>query len=242
MFEKLKYGFLHIQKTAGSSFEEYLKEHFYLFVSHNRIEFSFEDPQFVNNLDNIEILSGHLRFYDFLMMRHDIKVITFLREPISRTISQYFNHKKWFELEGYDFPTVNSWQEFKDILLFSNSHHTKLYISDYDNSMTRSISGIGPSYATYKVNEYILELAKRNLDRMFFVGFKEHFNESVIKFFELTRPDVDIKKDIKLFNHQRMAITPNDYDPTEADLKVITSLNYYDLKLYEHALEKFSKF
>ena len=101
----LKLIFIHIPKTAGSTIFELLKRNF---DSHEIIKFNKHlfnvHPQkdraeiLLNVItSDTKVLHGHFTFQDLRLVIHnypDAKIITFIRKPVDRVISNYKFFKK----------------------------------------------------------------------------------------------------------------------------------------------------
>lgn len=99
------------------------------------------------------------------------RYMTFIREPIDRTLSVYYHCRK----EGHIEPSVT----LEDFL----SRLPDNPVWQTDNAQVRYLAGENGLIDTRphgEVDSAMLELAKQRLDSMFFVGLMERFDESVL--------------------------------------------------------------
>lgn len=186
-------GFLHIQKTAGTSFVKHVEDVFgdrvHHYCNYNTL-YGLQDQE---HRSDVDFFFGHLTFQEMFIFHESPKIITFLRDPVDRLFSQYHHHRAYFNpanphmaLATRDekiiadelFVQTSSFAEF-----CGNPKSKFTPFQDYDNALVRAISGVGRKARHGTVDDYILSIAKRNLDKMWFVGFFETFDESVAKFF-----------------------------------------------------------
>lgn len=88
--------FIHIPKTGGSSFEVYLSEKYKIALNTKSLFSSFTNTLMPNNLKNISLqhqtLNNIINNSTLLKIdMHNIKIISFVRNPYERTISDLFH-------------------------------------------------------------------------------------------------------------------------------------------------------
>lgn len=242
--------FLHIQKTAGTSFTNVVRDVFSNEKVHHFSNFNdlYSKTDKVGT-DNVDFFFGHLPFYDFFIFCQQPRMITFLRNPVDRVLSQYYHHQNYFRHlnKNCSNPFSGDKINFEEFCELSSGLAEYMDLpkgrfspfQDYDNAMVRAISGIGRKCNAGEVDEVLLELAKRNLDKMWFFGISEQLEESMKRFF------------IKAGKFETFK---NVYDPlryfekqsgrpkidSEVNNEMAKSLTKYDSMLYEYALEKFT--
>ncbi len=206
-----KFIFIHVPKTAGTSFRENIlkplyRDKFYYDktmtldkkekvhnIKNDLILYNWGIPVFPENYKSYDVIGGHFSFDKYAHL--NLSMITFLRDPIERLISHYHFYKDASRLY-MDMPII----KFAEV---------------YANFMTRQL---GP-----------------DLSKMAFVGFTEYYNESVSRFnnkFGLNPPENK--------NKQYRKDTVN-HTITGKERKIITELNEDDYKLYQDALNEFNK-
>ena len=110
--------FLHIPKTAGTLFMQYLleiKSNPY-YITWNRIHASFKELLQRNDIDTFDMVTGHFGFEHvekFKEVNPNIVLLTVLRHPVERLISEYRyqcteKHPTYKEFR-IKFPTFDSW-------------------------------------------------------------------------------------------------------------------------------------
>ena len=240
--QNIKYCFLHIQKTSGTSVVKYL--HYVMdpskFYDHYEARYpsSFGNKLFNDEFDSsgIEFLHGHLDFSQIKIINPYAKIITMLREPISRTRSQYYWHKFYFGKLGIDW-IVDDIAKLPEMLA---THHSPF--ADYDNAMTRMISGVGYHMPLGSISNKILDLAKRNLEEMFFIGYQEQFKESIgrlLNKFGVASESAKFQELINMDEIVTMNITDKSKPLSDNEYQILEELNSFDIQLYQFAKENF---
>ncbi len=186
--------YLHIPKTAGTSFTDFISKQFHATESHppQHISAFLKTPRTV--LDNYKFIAGHF-FYNVDAFMHRKPVyITMLRDPLERTISHYSHVRR--SPAHYAYPIVKS----QSLLEFARDPRTQPL---YANMQARYI-GLNMNYPeiieklasnqyqgleleqqmeAYAPNGYfdptILEQAQERLTNFAFVGLAEHFDKSI---------------------------------------------------------------
>jgi hypothetical protein len=189
---QLKLVSLHIPKTAGTSFRNILKE---VYGEEHVVRFDINQKVLINNeefngrkLDaDISVIHGHFQ-YSELMKRvrlpDNVPVITWLRHPVERVISNYFYLEKILR-EELD-------EEKKGLNILAKMQKTLREYAATEanrNRMSKFLEGADPA-------------------RLFFTGIVEHYEEDLAALSSLLgwqeypmlkhnvtgdRPDVDLK-------------------------------------------------
>lgn len=217
--------FLHIPKTAGTSFNTAIQTHY---RREKRLKASGSNKDIeefckanYKNLKDKEIVYGHLNFGIHAFLPNDFRYITIIREPVSRIVSHFFFVKN------------------------NASHHLHNYIKTYkptikeyvasgisnelNNGQVRIISGLDSYYGFGDCPLSMLEMAFRNLKEYFLLlGLFEDLES-----FSLRLQD-EFK--IKFINNLIFNKTMDKQKNELLDHDTIETIKYYnrlDISLYE---------
>lgn len=210
---------IHIPKTGGKSFYELLKEQY-----KEKLDTRFLRKQFFDDkkkddsclIDNLQehatVMHGHLWYYHVqeIHEKHHSKIITWLRDPVDRVISNYY---------------------FQMGMIRENKNHPlrekyNLNIIDY------ALDGI-----TNKIYKYLRGI---ELEELYFVGFQEHYNESLQMLSKKLNwsndlTNIHINKRSNWTKYEDIKTQPEEITQEIKDeLKII---NYKDIEIYEKAIK-----
>lgn len=210
----LKIISLHIPKTAGRSFYQILKWAYKekIDLPHNRGKYvqegTFNEKEI--DFDQFEILHGHLfyRHIEHLHKKYNSKIVTWLRDPVDRVISNYYYNIS-MNLE-------KSWkrqaEQRKEMSLLEFAKRPQRR-----NVMSKTIEGI-------------------KAEDIFFIGITERFNDDIIKLGKLLEwpediPQITENKGTRYYNNPEI---PTEYKQITDDMRMnIRELNFDDVNLYE---------
>lgn len=239
--------FLHIPKTAGTSLNNLIKSQFpkekvYPYATYHQV---YTNTKL--NLDNFDIIAGHFTHSYIQNMIRPVKIITMLRNPLSRVISAY-NHFMREPVHNYEFNKFKKCP-IKDAInmypwLFSDQQTKHLGWSENVLKMPRYKIPIPFSienWLEFRQNlnmEKIFQNACKNIDNMFLFGFTDRLEEFTKILFEKMEWNVPVeipKSNIAKENQ----VQENEIN--ERVIKRIEELNSYDNRLYQYARKKYKE-
>lgn len=219
-FDKLV--FIHLTKTAGGTLKEAVKA-----------EPSFS-PLFVYNeqdwqgydRNQHDVIYGHPNKWLYGKIGKPLDesgdrfaYITFLRHPITRTISHFYHLTRVDKGEVGE--RLRSYQDINEF--FANDYHW-----EFDNYYCKIFS----THANLRYNEDFerrVEEARDNIQhKLSFVGFQEYLGLSLLTLNSLLGSQLKLDKSVNLGDYAYQGIT-------KETLRKIVLLNEHDLKLYKLA-------
>jgi hypothetical protein len=223
--------FLHIQKTAGTAISEYI-------VKYLKNEKVMRWGDFLHisqeDLNKYLYISGHFGF-DYIKDIIDRSYsFTFLRNPIERVLS-YYTFCLQTPLNSYTdkYPQFRLIHEMSinEFVSSMNSHlsinidnlQTWILACDYFNETRNNLKAMSG-------NE-ILEMAKENLKKFSYIGFKESFQTDFHNI--LTDLNLPTPENNNVINKSESPITVESLSPDT--LERLKSRVSIDFELYEYA-------
>ena len=229
-------SFLHIPKTAGLTLLYILNQLYPLARIHFHIGEVGYIKQFIEKdavtRNSYDVIPGHLLFGVHKYIDRKVVYFTMLREPIVRTVSEYyFILRKKPNFTG-DYIIENKIGLKEYVLTKCHGYNTYL-----DNCQVQYLAGTAAK-AGERVTKSMLELAKKNLrESMAVVGIQEQFDESMLilkKKFGWTMDPFYLKQNSAKSNPKLSEID-------EDTMKVLIENNQYDIELYNYAMELFAE-
>jgi hypothetical protein len=225
--------FLHIPRTAGTTLNRLLARHFppeTLLSLYSREEFSRYATIDADHLARLRLIQGHVLLGDyerFTFYDAPVRAFTFLREPVSRVISEYYFLRTWPKQHLY--ALLND--QNISLAEYVDSAH-KLLRYKGSNFMTRVLSGIDPDHSP----EEALARAKTHLrDRFVVFGLTEAFDASL-----LLLADALGLQDL-LYERQNALRQPPSNRATDAERELVASRNCLDTALFGFAQALFAE-
>lgn len=231
-----KIFFNHIPKTAGTTFYEYLSR----FYDENEIypksplggyesilEFNEKIPE------SISFIAGHKNIRDFL--DDSWNVITFIRDPKKRLFSLYNHWRSWTNDEIDNSPVPEDVKKIKrlakelDLNDFLKIDHPIIKFH-FINGLTKNLIPIN-KHKILNNKKKLLKEAKKQLDKMCFIGIVERFRESQLLFEYIF--NLPHEKDLQSLNERNYEFDMHLAEELESSVLDI------DLEIYEYALNKF---
>lgn len=226
--------FIHIPKTAGSTFKYILKQLYandeWLYLKNWRWtdwRQPFDEIRKAFSLSQPEVIYGHLHFGGIQeIIGKPVKYFTIMREPVNRVISGYFHLLR-----------DTRFQELHDISKMSMKSlmESGLY-SDLDNGQVRRLSGVANTVPYGAIGPEHLQQALDNIEKHFlFVGLTERFDESIVL---MSRA---LGWPMPYYWKQNRGKNKKPEILNEADIAAVKAYNQYDLLLYEKMKQRFEE-
>ena len=221
--------FLHIQKTAGSTFAHYLRGHFAL----EQVGPDYwGDERQLQGLDDKRLIHGHITLHQAARLLPGAFLVTFLRDPVARVQSQYRQfhdetrrphdwrlHAPLQTQQDVDFATTASFDEF----VLSDRPVIRNHL---DNLQTYFLADQGLR------GRPALETAMRNLrTRIGFFGIQEHFASSIRLMHMLTESD----SKLQVAEIDRNVSLPADLELSKKGRERLAEYTALDAELYAAA-------
>lgn len=227
----LKRIFLHIPKTAGTSLREALATQ----IPEDKIcpeRFDKLAAWPVRTLEKFDFFSGHFRYEALSRIPGELSVVTMLREPASRVLSEYY------------FAKSHTWAHINkcapDLTMAK-----RLPLSDYVVYLRREGSAESPMTAMIGAGD--LDLAKHNLDNMTAVGLAERADDSLLNIswrFGLKpmreMPRLNVTGD-RLSDPAFESVPPEREEITDQTQEILNSITEKDRILYDCAKRLFEE-
>lgn len=237
--------FLHLQKTAGTTFNNHLKHYlkktqYIEDYSGRHVEWHSRNSflKSLNKLSNrelnkLKIIYGHKMQKEMqTILGREVVFFTFLRNPVDWSLSMYnfLITDKIEEGEPSVFAKEGSLVSFEDWFSQQRSHYLG------HNVFTRHLIEY---FCNIKMGDKVLEKdflqAKKILESFFFVGLTETFDDDAyFIYYLLGIPG----------GHKRKNVSKKYYNPADKSKvrDLVLEHSYWDIKLYEHAIKLNSKF
>ena len=216
------YLFMHIPKTAGTTLRSIVDEQY---GARNVLTYYNQNSrQLLDNLDatlqvgrhDYKTLIGHFQYGVHSSLTRLAKYITFLRDPVARAISSYYENAKRMSPAVVD----------QDGELMTLEDCLSKREEFFANQQLKMIIGKG---AMEPVKPRDLETARDNIYHDFiFTGITEYFDASILLLSRMIgwRP----------CTYGRLNAKPNTKRLSDSDFLQLQHINYFENRLYEEAL------
>ena len=232
-YDPPKTFFLHIPKTAGTTFRLIMRQHFqgcttqpsrYAEIKNRGYPHFFypvELPE--SDIEACRYLSGHYPFIFKNLLGRNCQVLTFLRNPVARAVSN-LNHFKQNNRLFRDLPI----EEIYDYVKVTMNNMQVRFLAH--RSFEENLSLLpGES-----VSERVYKNAVENLRSCFLVGLCEEFDRSI------TLLEVKWNTTLGYKSRTRQNVTKQKADLNDELIEKIAADNQYDIQLYNAAKEFFA--
>ena len=179
--------------------------------------------------DSVRIIYGHLVYYGIHeLFNKEARYFSFLREPISRTISHYNFH--------LSLPLVERKKFFKVMRKNGERIPFEEWVENHPVACNRMVWFLSERYIGDDLNDHHrnpteqdLKNAKEFLKKLYFLGFTENQNDLQFIYEQLA-----ITKRISDQNVSKKHFVPENYEETK---ELILSKNKLDMELYDYAIK-----
>lgn len=229
------WAFVHIMKTAGTSFRKMLEETPEISIYPTRDELAAHVRRRYLHVDDLlakiesggldvskrQFLCGHFPASFPERLPGTWRTVTFLRDPVRRTLSMIaHNHRQSGRLKRFFKPNVSKF--------LANEKYVESQIRDYQTKIF-ALPPTGNVNGPFAIDDAAFERAKTRLLETDFVGLTEQFAQSIALFQTLSG---------QRFSPPVYANKGRGYSATDADIAMIRKLVPRDIELYELAREK----
>jgi hypothetical protein len=236
MDDTRRYFFIHVMKTAGTTFVRQLQTHFPAeavypsptidWVGEHDYDAYVNIPRLLAvppaRRAEIQVYTGHFPYYVCDAIDPDLTTLTVLREPIARTIS-VLKHFKRVE-ERFRERTLQEVYDDRQIFrFFVENHQTKVFslaASDNEQAINCGLT----------LDDARFERAKENLARIDLLGVTEAYDDFALAVQrELAWWPGGVDLDV------RTNVSTEDWDVDAAFRERIAAESAYDVALYDYA-------
>ena len=245
--------FLHVHKTAGTTLHRILEQEYNPFriytIEGAAIERSIDHLKRLplGRRSSLQVIKGHMSFGLHELLPQPSTYITFLRDPIERSISAYSYSKrnrlspfyKRLNQENIDLPTfleITPWNSNLQCKTIAGIDRHEFRPPDLVRLMTRMGARSPDRLQDRWSNAATLEKAKENLVRYFaFVGVTERFSEGLIILKHLFGWRLS-----SYASYRRSSNRPKADSLDPSILALVEQRNEFDRALYEFGTKMFT--
>jgi galactose-3-O-sulfotransferase len=224
--------FLHIGKTAGTSLQHALFEVASdVAIFHDSL--SGFDSVSATELALNDVVIGHFTYQHVRKMRPARFLMTFLRDPVDRVVSNYHFLRTNSPVSNYSEAALRAACSLalKDFLLCRDPNVRMVT----ENFQTKVLAfDFRPNHLEPPMRGALRENAERNLATFDFIGITEYFDDSLRVLSEMLGVELSVKK---------LNVNPDrpGSPPSAEELDIARSLNRLDLGLYDKARSTFER-
>lgn len=250
VLSEVKTVFLHLPKTGGTTMHHLLKKH-YPEQSICPERFNGLRNYAAGELANYRMFSGHFDLPSANLIPGNKKIITMLREPVSRLISLYYFQRahRMEEIERHNLHIARLANKYSISEFFQDPEVRAM--PGINNSMTRiltqTIEGCKSDAKVNHDDDYLqLEKALEALESLTAFGIMERYEESIKLIFpKLNLPvpeEVPKKQVLDVIANEEKGLRKIEKEPvTEEVIKLIMENVTSDIWLYKKAVGIFER-
>lgn len=226
--------FLHLPKTAGTTFANSLYTYFgptgyirEILNSPDETLKEFSKKLSSKKLDQINCVIGHFHFGLHTFFSGDYEYVTFFRNPVKRVLSLYYHIR-----DRREHPLHKTFHKQK---ISTEDFFRGFLTKEAVNDQTRRIAS---AYNVENISHEHFNKAIENINNHFScIGLTERYDDSMIVFEKIFYQLSDLSYPSAL-NEQRTILS----DKVDRNTyQIIEEYNHYDIKLYKYAEEVFKK-
>jgi len=229
--------FVHIPKTAGSTFHMILNSRYPHSGIQNLFGSRYSEPEIhqfmirpAETKKHIRLLKGHMPFGMHKHIPHPSQYIAMLRDPVERVISQYYYIKKNVHNPLHE-KVEKGGMTIQDFVSSGVS-------IGMNNGQCRFLNGDLDEFPFGSKDQILLDSVMQHIEEHFvWLGITERFDESVLLLSKLM--DWKIPPYYMRENVSKSRVRKSQVD--QADINVIRSFNQFDLQLYQFAEGKLNR-
>jgi len=221
-----KWVFVHIPKTAGTSFQNALRQ----VLGNDAVSPSFNASELseaeAERLDKYSVISGHISITDVNRYFPDRRILTILRDPLERCISWYFFARMTPPVDGSP----------SDVFAAQQNGIEEFFSLDkriiYRNIFNRQVRQLGDHVLNMETDHVkALERAKDTVSSAAWVGRQEHLADDLADLAEAFPQFSGLS--LGRLNCTIGKMSSDRLNPETA--RRILEFNAYDVELYAHA-------
>jgi hypothetical protein len=221
--------FVHVPKSAGTAFANYLKENC---GDPDRALLAFYgDYSMYKGLKDVPVVAAHAHYREMSQVFPGASFVTWLRHPIARAISQY---KSWHNPDNLHAHWLENMpkESFEHVYFAQKATFEEFVFSDHPEIVAnlRNVYG-GMIGSEFMKSHRVLASAKENLVRRFrFFGLVERFDESMDLFRDSFGWSAEFKDEAEHANRSKQEVRPS-----VKAIERLLEMNQIDMPLYEFA-------
>jgi hypothetical protein len=234
--------FIYIPKAAGVTVDSFLRKHY---PRERQFWFTLKSWKTYQDSDDIRYVHGHFDFERAHSFRRDRAIVTFLRDPIARTLSEYYYWKSFTD----EFIAKENLREARlvrpmRVRNFLSSSEPSLRLKS-NNFLTKTLAGFKKLNRVGEVDEQVYQRALANLETVDFVGIVERMDASMKAMLEVLGIDDRYQGERKNVlaslpeNEGFRRISPEPLTTEECEM--LLEGHRFDIRLYRHAFERFEE-
>ena len=242
---KKKYIFIHVRKTAGTSFRASLRKNFedskYCPIQ-SQIDLHRKYPieKRADFLNDYDLIAGHYFCIGQILSLSNYSIFMFFRNPIDRVISAY-NHIKNSKKDRLNQKLKD--KSFREALNYEGANLEM--VNSQFKYLIRNFGG--PNYNLLEneiESKYSYEkhfpLLINMLEKIEYIGITELFNTSIKLFEKQNYDNLDFGKE-KILNKKVTANGLKFHTMKSEEITELLKLNFLDMEVYKAALFVFNK-